>query len=473
MSIRSRISRLSSGGPRQFVEKRGRYIISIAENSSQEVVEELNSIGMSVKELDNSPVIIAEPLNNINSIMSDITDIDVTEEISNSADTVLNIIRSIDSVIDVNRVYTQVDYGPENLRLSPFSMDTVTPNSDDTDISTLSDINSKYDISEVWEYTRGENSIVAIFDTGFSSNIVSDDRVIETYSGDNIESVYAPEEGHGTMTLASACADESSGLPYSAPSPDSDVILVRITDERGQISSDIIASAWDWLTNLDYDRPIINNHSYGIPICSSRPQTKYCNDGLARVIREANSRDGITSVYAAGNEAMYCGHRVSGITNGITGHNSLSEIITVGALRDSEDEVQRYSSHGKGDCSPTSDPKPNITTRIPQATYYGVPESSNSRGWAIKDMSIGIGGSAAGTSHAAPYTAGLISLIQSHSMEVNGEPMNNRRIKGLLKDYSDPPRRTQSNIFSLRGPKGYDARFGWGELDILSLIEDI
>jgi subtilisin family serine protease len=309
---------------------------------------------------------------------------------------------------------------------------------------------------------------VAIFDTGYAEGVIPESRLVDTFYGDMVDSVYAPSEGHGTMTAGAAAADSDDDRPYNGAAPDAGVILVRITDDKGQIRSDITAQAWDWLTDLDLDRPIIANHSYGIPICSGRPKQSFCNGPLRDVIDVANEDPMLTSCYAAGNEAGTCGRRPSGITNAITGINSIDSVITWGAMLTNQEGIQRYSSHGRGDCAPVADPKPNMSLPIPKKCYYGV-----EGGWKIKDMSTGIFGSSGGTSHASPYGAGQLALLQSKSMKENGEPLETEELKNLAQDVSEPPRRTQINMFGLTTPKGYDSRFGHGMMKINKALDRI
>jgi subtilisin family serine protease len=251
--------------------------------------------------------------------------------------------------------------------------------------------------------------------------------------------------------------------------PESDVILVRITDNEGQIRSDIITEAWDWISTLEVDQPVISNHSYGTPLCSGRPKQKFCNSAANDMIRVATSTAGLTGVYAAGNEASYCGRRPSGVTNAITGTNSIQNVFTAGALLTNGRESQQYSSHGRGDCAPIADPKPNVSFPIPMVTYYGVED-----GWKLKDMSTGPFGSGGGTSHASPSTAGVITLMQSRAVEESGEPMQDEEIKQILEETAEVPHRNQINSFSLLFSKaGYDARFGNGKVNVKEAVSRV
>lgn len=509
--LRNRISAVRAGGPRQYAELRDRVLIKADSGEAKdEVVSELDRIGMKADALMNSPVVSAEPHGKIEDVLhaierkgsggtkirqgiKEIREARKKDEnfLETSVATVAatrELINEISGLPRVNLaefVRTEADFGPENLRMSPDKMETITPSEAEEMEDTLQDMVEAMGVPEVWEVTRGENAIVAIFDTGFSEDLISSGRTIHTFSAGDTDSAYESSEGHGTMCAGAAAASAGDGRPFDGVAPAADVILVRITDSEGQIRSDIIAKAWDWLVNLDLSKPVVANHSYGTPLCSGRPRQKFCDSVANDVVKTANAQAGITSVYAAGNEAMQCGHRPSGLTNAITGTNSLAEVITVGALLSNGKEAQNYSSHGRGDCAPIADPKPNVSAPIPKFTYYGGED-----GWKIKDMSFGVFGSGGGTSHASPQVTGAIALLQSAA--VKGElpqdssstarrmsrnsdgAMQTEEIKQILHDTSEPPHRSLVNSVGLfLSKKGYDARFGHGKINITEAIKEV
>lgn len=493
VGVRNRIASLRAGGPRQFAELRDKFMLVVDEGSIGDVVSELDYLGLESNKLTNSPIIVARPFSNIANViekasgqlnqsstivrqaLSEVESVGDGELVDASRSTLkatkdlLNVVMAPDGVKLADFVVTSADFGPENLRMSPGSMGTLEGDEVEDRARNLNDLNRRQGVREAWDITKGGNVVGVIFDTGFSEDLFDSQRVIDEWHGEDVDSAYASSEGHGTMCAGAAMADSNYGVPYDGPARESDVILVRITDSEGQIRSDYIAEAWDWLTDYDYDGGIVTNHSYGSPICTGRPRVSTCNDALAQVIDIANSRRSITSVYAAGNEAGYCGRRPSGITNGITGHNSLPSVITLGAARYDMRDIQKYSSHGRGDCAPVSDPKPNFCEPLPSITYYG-----GESGWEAKDMSSGIGGSSGGTSHASPYFAGKMMLLQSRAIDVNGEPMTTEELKVHCEKHAEPPRETQISLASqFISGDGFDARFGKGNVDIVAALEDI
>lgn len=491
--IRNRVSEALAGGPRQFTELRDKFLLRLENNAdSREVARELERLELQPDRLNNLPVIAAEPKNRIEDALDalmrmqnvDVQDgvdelrdarergeelIEATTATISATRTLLQNLRSIGGVSIVDFVTTSADFGPENLRNSPSDLRDIPMDVLSQEAGTMDELNSKLGLREAWTQTRGENAIVAVFDTGFSRGIVSEDRIVDTFHAGGTDSVYASAEGHGTMCAGAAAASAEEEPPFSGAAPDAGVILVRITDDEGQIRGDIISKGWDWITGLEQDRPIVINHSYGTPICSGRPRQKFCDTPEADVVRLANSDSDITSFYAAGNEANRCGHRPSGLTSAVTGTNSLAKVITVGALRFDGRDAQTYSSHGRGDCAPVADPKPNVSCALPNKTYYGTED-----GWTVKDMSSGIGGSSGGTSHATPTVCGMAALLQSKAMDVRGEPLQTEELKTLLQRTAEPPRPTQINSFGLvLSEEGYDARFGYGQVQIVDALNQI
>lgn len=509
--IRNKLSSVTAGGPRQYTEIRDRFLlVTNTQDELQELRSEIDKLDLESNPLRNATALVAEPQNNIDQVLDkareigddtkavrdgiqevsksvgDTAVIEASENIIKATENTLNVLSQIRPVSIVEFVRTEADFGPENLRIDVQDQPDIDTSTAKEASDNLDKVQSDLGIPEAWTETRGENAIVAIFDTGYAEDLISKSRIKATFSGSDVDDVYAPAEGHGTMTAGAAAANADEGVPFNGAAPDAEVVLVRITDSEGQIRSDIIAQAWDWLSDLDTDKPIIANHSYGTPLCSGRPKAKFCDTAINDVITTIAEDRRITPVYAAGNEAMRCGHRLSGVTSAVTGTNSLSSVITIGALLSNGSEAQRYSSHGRGDCAPIADPKPNVTCRIPKFTYYG-----DDDGWKIKDVSTGVFGSGGGTSHASPTTSGAIALLQSKAYS-NGRSkavsevaqdggirsgdniLQTEEIKELIERTAVQPRRTQVNsIGILFSERGYDARFGNGEIRINEAIKEV
>jgi len=509
--IRNTVARVTAGGPHQYAELRNMMMVRVSDfGMVNGVVSELDKVGLSTSALENVPVLLVEPAgkiedtlarienraapgSKINQAVSDIQKARASGKNSMSA-TIPSIaatnalkaaVESIPGVGRVDFVESLADFGPQNLRVDVASQESVSKSNAQSKKYNLDDIIKALGVEKAWNKTRGENAVCAIFDTGFSEDLFDKSRIIDTFHGADTKSVWAPSEGHGTMTSGAALANKDNGVPFNGVAPDADIILIRVTDSNDQIRSDVISKGWDWLLNLNVNKPIVTNHSYGTPLCSGRPKEKYCDSVQNDIITMANSQAGITSVYAAGNEARQCGHRPSGLTNAVTGTNSLESLIAVGAMMSNGREIQIYSSHGRGDCSPIADPKPNVSVRIPKYVYWGMKD-----GYGVKNESYGLLGSTAGTSHASPLIAGMVTLMQSEAVRKYNEgtqssssradtrgskgQMQTEEIKYILEKASKPPHINQVNQigFGLT-KKGYDARFGHGEPDINKALEMI
>lgn len=365
---------------------------------------------------------------------------------------VTNAVEDITGVVKAEVSHTVNTPGPKNLGLDVDALDVL---SGESDKPNLGDAVKKIKGEKAWQVDTGSGAVVAIFDTSFSEEFVKSNRVIDTFYGDDVESAYsAPEEGHGTMTAYSAGGnkeDTSDGeggnkVNYSGVAKDADLLLARLTDSSGAMV--YTEEAWDWLAGWikTLDKPVISNHSYGIPLCSGRSQN-LCSSVQANISEALSSRSDHQAIYAAGNEAQYCGHRLSGFTNGITGTNSKPSSIAVAAFRFEGNGAQTYSSHGFGTCtSVRQNPKPDVGSLLPSIVPYGNKE---------KDLSTPDGGSGAGTSEAAPLTAGVAALVASITGNARQEV-----IEGILESSAKQPRKTQVNIV-----RGHDARFGHGQID--------
>lgn len=376
------------------------------------------------------------------------------------ANPVTEAVQNIEGVANAELSFTRTTFGPLNLNIDIDELDSVLSKfQGDSDgksatLPTLADMREKVGVDDAWGETTGEGAVIAIFDTSFCREFLDSDRVLDTFSADSVESAYSdPEEGHGTMCAVAAAGNVEDGAPFNGVAKDADLLLARITDSDGALSQ--TEEAWDWLAQKtkEIDRPIISSHSYGIPLCSGR-QMGLCNSTTNKVVRAMNKRTDHQSFHAAGNEAIYCGHRLSGPTNGILGTNSDPSTITVGANRFDLTDAQPYSSHGFGTCSGIDkNPKPDVSCLIPSAIPYGCD---------VKDMSSGVGGSSGGTSLATPIVAGVAGLISS----VNG---NARRgeIEDILEMTAKQPRATQVNTVL-----GYDARFGRGQVQAGDAVEE-
>jgi PKD repeat protein len=361
-------------------------------------------------------------------------------------------VEEITGVASAQVSYSVNTPGPRNLGVDV--LDTELEVTDDTKPH-VGDAADKIGAKSAWQINSGENAVVAIFDTSFSRKFLDSDRVIDTFSGQDVESAFSkPEEGHGTMTGYSAAgnSDDTDLVDYDGIAKDADILLARLSDSNGGLA--YTEEAWDWLASWikKLDRPVISNHSYGIPLCSARGQG-LCNSIVSNMSAALSKRDDHQAIYAAGNEAQYCGHRLSGVTNAIAGANSKNPNMAIAAFRFDLNGPQTYSSHGFGTCGDKLDnPKPDVGCLLPSIVPYGNSE---------KDMSGKAGGSNAGTSEAAPITTGAAALVASVVGNAKKEV-----IEGVLEGTAELPVRTQVNTVL-----GYDARYGNGQINVDDAIK--
>jgi PKD repeat protein len=361
---------------------------------------------------------------------------------------VTEVLEGMDGILNVDMSRRMATFGPRSLNLDPFDAGRRLFEGDDgSDKTTLEDVMDKMNVQEAWDIDSGDSAVCAIFDTSFCKDHFSSNRIIDSFSGPDVESAFSdPSEGHGSMCAYSAAGNaEESKFDYNGIAKDADLLLARVSGPNGGLV--YMAEAWDWLigTIKELDRPVISNHSYGMPVCGARGMGT-CGGLVFKMAKLANQRSDHQAFYAAGNEAIYCGHRLSGITNGVNGINSDTTTLTSGAFRFDLQDAQNYSSHGFGTCTNAGqNPKPDFGFMLPQILPYGCEES---------DMSSGYGGSGGGTSAASPLNAGVATIIAS----ITGSA-NRRVIENIMESTAEQPRTTQINAV-----RNHDARFGHGQV---------
>jgi subtilisin family serine protease len=361
-------------------------------------------------------------------------------------------LREMEGVANVELSFTRNTFGPRNLNVDVDALTSFldvfeeNPDAESEELPTVADVRKRIGVPAAWENATGEGVIIAVLDTAFYRGFLEGNRVIDTFAGPDADNAYSdPEEGHGTMCAVSAAGNVNDGAPVNGVAPDAELLLARTTNSAGELV--YIEEAWDWLIGhiKDTDKTVISSHSYGVPLCSGRTMD-LCNATTTKLVRAANKREDHQAFYAAGNEALYCGHRLGGMTNGIMGPNSDPSSIAVGALRFDLRDAQNYSSHGFGTCSGiNNNPKPDVSCMLSSLIPYGTE---------VKDMSTSRGGSAGGTSQATPFTAGVAALVS----EITGNAKRSE-LESILESTARQPRPTQLNVVT-----GFDARFGHGQV---------
>lgn len=463
MSLRDQLANaLFPGRPFRVLPER--LVVEVGGDADTTLM--LRKLGFNIKEFDNTDYLVAE-VRNFEDVLANIRDFrdeldgDLIDSIGsadiqevkgfNLSNSLTDVVERVEGVTNVQLDFTPTTFGPLSLGID---VEAEPATSDQADVGEVLERIGAYDAHET---TRGEGAIIAVFDTSFCEDFFDSERIIDTYAGPNGDgdAFGAPEEGHGTMCayLAAGNSDES-GLDWDGVAPEADLLLARLTDDDGALR--YTAEAWDWLVGhiRESDRPVISSHSYGVPLCSARGMN-LCSATTTSIARVMNRRDDHQAFYAAGNEANYCGHRLSGATNGINGINSDDSSFSVGALLGDSSEAQPYSSHGWGSCTSfQSDPKPDFSSAIPTVVPYGCTTSA---------LTTRSGTSGGGTSAATPITAGCGALVASVAGSAE-KPM----LEEALEDTATLPRPTQVNFFL-----GHDARFGNGQVNVDAAVNSV
>lgn len=142
---------------------------------------------------------------------------------------------------------------------------------------------------------------------------------------------------------------------------------------------------------------ILAHNSWGFPECEG-----ICSHPVTTAIASAADHPNVIQVFAAGNEASGitgCGQECDGSTPGISGPNSLSNVITVAATgRNGQPAaIQDYSSRGSSGEVACGQRKPDVAAPIFGETPFGCGQ---------RDM-----GNGGGTSAACPQVAGAVGLL--------------------------------------------------------------
>jgi hypothetical protein len=267
----------------------------------------------------------------------------------------------------------------------------------------------------------GDGVAVAIVDTGvdythpmLGGGGFPNAKVIGGYdTGENdLDPFPSPTEPHGTAVAGIAAGslgfvgDYIGGVAYNAK-----IYALKADDEDGILWDDALLAAWDWcITNqyLDPANPImvINNSWGGFTFYNDSAAADAAEPAYAALAQTAVNA-GITILGASGNEYQ---------TNGIITPAALSNVVSVGAVYDTTDEVTEYSNTAEIlDILAPADPM--YTTDIVGPGGYNL-------GDYIPDFG--------GTSSACPFAAGSVALMQSASLIVTGGFLSPDEVRDVL-----------------------------------------
>ncbi len=217
--------------------------------------------------------------------------------------------------------------------------------------------------SSVWNETRGENTRVAVMDSGI--DLDHPDLVNNIKGGINVlNQSKDPDDdnGHGTH-VAGTIAAEDNNTGVAGVAPKAHLFAVKVIDQDGAGSLAEIINGLDWCIK---NKMQVVNLSVG---------TDKQSLSLRMAVQRA-AEAGLIMIAAAGND---------GSSNSVDYPGAYPEVIAVGAV-DRQNRIASFSSRG-----------PEVTVVAPGTEVY-----STSPGASYQRLS--------GTSMAAPHVTGLVSL---------------------------------------------------------------
>lgn len=240
----------------------------------------------------------------------------------------------------------------------------------------------------------GQDVVSVIVDTGSCPSAIHSDRQLDGTDLTGQEDPWSLFMDHGGMATGIMAGDDSTPGIDVGVLPESDVYPIKTS-----LAGSELIQAQDVITQLadQTDKTVVVNNSWGFPEC-----TGICSHPVTTAIENASNHPNVIQVFAAGNEAAGvtgCGQQCDGSTPGISGPNSLSNVITVAAAgKDGyPDEMQNYSSRGGPNEVSCGNRKPDVTAPIFGRCPYG-----------CTARNMGNGG---GTSATGPQVAGVVGLL--------------------------------------------------------------
>lgn len=257
-----------------------------------------------------------------------------------------------------------------------------------------------YGIPSLWKQAHGDGVMVAVVDTGIAPHSALKDAVVE-YRNFTSDSDVHDSNGHGTHCAGVIGA--RSGLAKGI-APGTKLLSLKVLGHSGMGSNSSVAEAVRYATEAKAD---IISMSLG----STRPDAQ-----LHDAIRRAFDH-GVIVVCAAGNDG-----------GAVNFPAAFQETVAVGAV-DRNGNLCEFSSRGK-----------EIAVAAPGAEITST--------WLADGYAT-----VSGTSMAAPFVAGVLSLYVSAQKKDGKSVKHSDVMKALAETCRDV------------GEAGKDAQYGWGLLD--------
>lgn len=304
------------------------------------------------------------------------------------------------------------------------------------------------DVPSLWQTgLTGRGRLVCSFDTGVDRlhpALASKWRGNHATLRESFFSAVAPDSlpfdktGHGTHTMGIMLG--SVDADTFGVAPEAEWITAGVIDQGPDLTTTIshILQAFQWALNPDGntsttdDVPDVILNSWGLPALTGSAIAP-CSTLFWQALDNVEAA-GIVTIFAAGNEGKFGAMSIRNPANrATTPYNSFA----VGAVNSSK-IIADFSSRGPSICD---------TTQVkPEVVAPGVSIRSSTKGGSYAYMS--------GTSMAAPYIAGLVTLCRQYNPDATVEQIK----YALIQSAAD------------LGPVGEDNTYGNGFVDASKLI---
>lgn len=292
---------------------------------------------------------------------------------------------------------------------------------------------NKINAFTAWNYSRGQNVVVAVLDTGV--DLAHPDLKGNLVAGyDAISKKGAPKDmnGHGTHVAGVIAAVTDNRLGVAGVAPGAKIMPIKVLGENGGGDLGSIIDGIQWAT--DHGAQVINM-SLGGPIESP---------SWAAAVKYAAKKN-VVVVAAMGNE------RDQG--NPKNQPAATPGVIAVGAT-DPQDRITEFSSYGEW--ISVSAPGYAIKSTFPTYACETYKAYKQNPEFFPPETKIGLRyASVSGTSQASPVVAGIVALLKAQNPHLT--PAQTRQI-------------LMSTAVDL-GRKGFDEDFGAGRVDALKALQ--